>query len=323
MTGQLEQTIKERLMRLSKSTEDVSRIQACALSGEGCATCAGHKGVELLIDTPTVTARVCDCVKKCNLCSGSCLKPHVTSHDETSGGKKLRQQDRIGEVTSCVTPSPRKLVGIFNEARIPSRYLEADLSKFDGFSPSERSQKTTIANWIKTLKPGQSSGLLLSGPVGIGKSWLLAAMAKHLALKGFSVRYADFFQLVHELREAYSTEQADRSSLRPFQSVDVLIIDELGKGRNTEWELSVADSLISDRYNGNKCIIAATNYPLRGNAADHQQRQIDYLRTESSTNQMNTVSFEPLAQRIGSRMFSRLVENCICMEVSGSDRRRR
>ena len=317
MTAHLEQSIKDRLSRLGKKSASSTSATACALSVNGCSNCAGHKGVQLLSDAPTLAAKICDCVRNCKLCGGSCLKP-------SSEGKSTEPlPENLQTVAPCASPSPRKIVGLINEARIPSRYLEADLSRFDGFNPSERTQKTTIANWLKGLKPGQSSGLLLSGPVGIGKSWLLAAMAKHLALQGFSVRYADFFQLVHELREAYASDQADKSSLRPLQNVDVLIIDELGKGRNTEWELSVADSLISDRYNGNKCIIAATNYPLRGSSVDHQQKQIDYLRAEGVTNQMNAVTFEPLAQRIGSRMFSRLSENCICMEVSGTDRRRR
>lgn len=325
MNGSLGQSIKDRLSRLSQRSDLPSSPQKCALTSLDCPRCSGHKGVELLAESSTLVARVCECVKKCQLCAGSCLKPSMSDDATTKAAGRVGKHSTVGQtdVTPCVSPNPRQVVGIINEARIPSRYLDAELGRFDGFSPTDRTQKTTISNWIKALKPGQSSGLLLSGPVGIGKSWLLAAMAKHLAFQGFSVRYADFFQLVHELREAYSSDQADRSSLRPLQNVDILIIDELGKGRNTEWELSVADSLISDRYNGNKCIIAATNYPLRGTASDHQQRQIDYLRAESSTNQMNAVSFEPLAQRIGSRMFSRLAENCICMEVSGTDRRRR
>jgi DNA replication protein DnaC len=307
MSAELESAIKERLSRLTKSRPGVIAPKACALTA-GCTKCTNHKGVRLGVGTATLVASLCDCVEACGVCGGSCLKP-----DESKGG-----------VGPCGTPSPRKIVGIINEAHIPSRYYEADLTKFDGFNLADRSQKTTIMNWLKALQPGKSSGLLLSGPVGMGKSWLLAALAKHLAFQGFSVRYADFFQLVHELREAYANDLADKSSLRPLQNVDVLIIDELGKGRNTEWELSVADSLISDRYNGNKCIIAATNYPLRNSASEQNQRQIDYLRSDQSgTNQINSNTFEPLSQRIGSRMFSRLTENCICMEVSGPDRRRR
>jgi DNA replication protein DnaC len=265
-----------------------------------------HKGVSLKAGSATVTASLCDCVLNCRLCGGTCLKPHGNT------------------VSPCASPSPKQIIGLINEAHIPARYVDADLQKFEGFGVSDRSQKATLFNWLRTIRPGQSSGLLLSGPVGLGKSWFLAAVAKHLAFQGISVRYADFFQLVHELREAYANDLADKSSLRPLQNVDVLIIDELGKGRNSEWELSVADSLISERYNGNKCIIAATNYPLRGNGSDTAQKQIDYLRADATTtNQMNANIFEPLNQRIGARMFSRLSENCVCMEVNGPDRRRR
>jgi DNA replication protein DnaC len=297
--------LNERLARLAPQVSGLPVRQECALSGQ-CPDCAAHKGVVLEAGSSTVKASLCACVKNCTLCAASCLKP-------------------VGNnVSPCATPSPRKVIGLINEARIPVRYLDADLSKFDGFSPTDRTQKTTLQNWIRGIQPGKSSGLLLSGPVGMGKSWFLAAVAKQLAFQGISVRYTDFFQLVHELREAYANDLSDKASLKPLQSVDVLIIDELGKGRNSEWELSVADSLISERYNGNKCIIAATNYPLHSAPDDNQKRQIDYLRADhSNTNQMNTVAFEPLSQRIGARMFSRLSENCICMPVSGVDRRRR
>jgi DNA replication protein DnaC len=298
--------LKERLQRMvgdHAGSANPRRSDACALKSK-CQKCWNHSGVVLEAKASTVHAQLCDCVKSCGLCAGSCMAP------------------KDGAVTDCAQPSPRRVIAIINEARIPARYIDADISKFEGFSANERSQKTTLMNWFKSLVPGKSSGLLLSGPVGLGKSWLLSAMAKHLAFQGISVRYADFFQLVHELRDAYANDLADKSSLKPLQNVDVLIIDELGKGRNTEWELSVADSLISERYNGNKCVIAATNYPLKG--GDQANRQIDYLRADhSATNQMNAQTFEPLSQRIGSRMFSRLYENCLCLEISGSDRRRR
>ena len=307
MADNLSESIQRRLTRIAGVPGINAQPSPCALDVT-CPHCAPHKGVRLGSGASTIVATLCSCVERCALCAGSCMKPN-----------------RDNNVESCRAPSPRKVIGLINEARIPVRYLGADLAKFEGFSSKEPLQKTTVANWLRTLQPGKSSGLLLSGPVGMGKSWFLAAVAKHLAFQGISVRYADFFQLVHELRDAYSNDLSDKSSLRPFQQVDVLLIDELGKGRNSEWELSVADSLISERYNANKCIIAATNYPLSGSPEDTGRREINYLRAadQSTTNQMNANTFEPLSQRIGARMFSRLSENCVCIEVSGPDRRRR
>jgi DNA replication protein DnaC len=304
VNNSLPEDLQLRLERM-KANPALKRAGAsiCALT-KNCPKCSDHRGIFLDGTAATVKARPCDCVMSCGICSGSSMLPSADG------------------VKSCASLNPRKISSLINEAKIPSRYISADISSFKGFGPQDRSQ-TVISSWLKNLKPGQSSGLLFSGPVGMGKSWLLAAIAKRLALMGISVRYADFFQLVHELRDAYATEQADKSSLRPLQNVEVLIIDELGKGRNSEWELSVADSLISERYNSNKCMIAATNYPLRGHSSEIAKRQTDYLmHSGSTTNQMNANSFEPLSERIGSRMFSRLTENCICLEVNGPDRRR-
>ena len=299
------QDIQERIARIQglAGTRQTSSPATCGLT-LSCSKCVTHRGVILDGAAATIRASLCSCVLQCRVCAGSCMNPSGQG------------------VQPCAKPEPRKIVNLINESRIPSRYLEADLSKFTGFNATDTSPKV-IMNWLKNLQPGKSSGLLFSGPVGMGKSWLLAAIAKTLALQGISVRYADFFQLVHELRDAYATDQGDKSSLRPLQSVDVLIIDELGKGRNSEWELSVADSLISERYNSNKCMVAATNYPLRGSSQETARRQTDYLSpVAAGMNQMNANTFEPLSERIGSRMFSRLSENCICLEVTGTDRRR-
>lgn len=302
----LPHSLEKALNRLTKGGQSgQGNGFACAMEKKRCGKCTGHVGVLLESDGVYIRAKICDCVKQCSVCVGACAQP------------------KSGKFVPCVEPEPRRIVGLVNEARIPARYLEVDLARFANFSGSGKQVIAQIQRWTDNFTPGKSSGLLLSGSVGVGKTYILCALAKHLALKGFSVRFTDFFQLLNELREAYSVEKGDPVLLKPLHEVDVLIIDELGKGRNTEWEISIADNLISDRYNGNKCIIASTNYSLKDSPADQAQRQLDIWNGgNASGNQMNTDAFETLTRRLGPRIFSRLKEMTVFQELTGDDFRR-
>lgn len=303
----LPDSLEQALTRLTKGIPVIKQRRVCGLT-ESCKICESHRGVMLESDGVYIHAVLCKCVTACQVCFGTCSKP---------------SPEEKGLVSDCVTPSPLKMVGTINEAKIPARYLDADLKKFSNFSGSGKQVIAQISRWIEKFTPGKSSGLLLTGTVGVGKTYILSAIAKQLALSGVSVRFADFFQLVNELRESYSTDKKEGSTLKPLHEYDVLIIDELGKGRNSEWEISIADTLISDRYNGNKCIIASTNYSLKDQTADVAQRQIDIWSTaQSNSNQMNTDTFETLVRRLGPRIYSRLKEMTVFLELSGDDFRR-
>lgn len=299
-------SLEVALNRLTKGLKPgISQGFVCAMTSAQCLKCKGHKGVSLESDGVYIHAKLCDCVKNCSICVGACASP------------------KNGRFVPCSEPEPKRIVGLMNEAKIPARYLEAELGRFSNFSGTGKQVVAQIQRWIDNFTPGKSSGLLLSGSVGVGKTYILSALAKHLVLRGFSVRFTDFFQLLNELREAYSVEKGDPVLLKPLHDVDVLIIDELGKGRNTEWEISIADNLISDRYNGNKCIIASTNYSLKDSPADQAQRQLDIWNGgNASGNQMNTDAFETLVRRLGPRIFSRLKEMTVFQELTGDDFRR-
>ncbi len=88
--------------------------------------------------------------------------------------------------------------------------------------------------------------------------------------------------------------------------VEVLAIDELGKGRNTEFEGTIVDELVSRRYNAGKPILGTTNYEpeaARGLAAPN----------------LAGGAAPSLPDRVGPRVYSRLEEMCDFVEVPGED----
>ena len=164
--------------------------------------------------------------------------------------------------------------------------------------------------------------------MGVGKTYLLTSLAKTLALAGISVKFIDFFQLLSEIRSCYSEHRSDRELLQPLIDVDVLFIDEMGKGRNTDFELVILDQLVMGRYNRNRAIVASTNCLLQASKPEEQKRNLYDIPLDQHPERHEPAGFASsqfgtLESRVGERIFSRLVETSLMLELSGKDFRRR
>ncbi len=279
-----------------------SKGPRCALQGSQC-SCGG---IGYRVDPVGGMARasLCQCVVSCAACLGA--------------ARVLVD----GQSKPCRDPSPRRLVNLFNEAGIPARYATARYEGFRNYSGNGRDVIMRIGQWLQTVDVSAPKGLLLGGPVGVGKTYLLVAMARHLVSRGISVKFVDFHQLLGQLKAAYSKDESDETLLAPLLNVDVLVIDEMGKGRNTDWELTILDNLVMGRYNANKIIVGSTNYLLKDAPTKSQSYQFDLEQSAQRTG-FAADQFESLESRVGARIYSRLVEMCDFVTLSGDDYRRK
>ena len=162
---------------------------------------------------------------------------------------------------------------------------------------------------------------MIYGGVGVGKTFILAALARSFLLRGISVRFVDFFQLVTEIRASYTLKQSEKSLIEPLMNVDILIIDELGKGRNNEFELTILDQIIMGRYNQNKILLASTNYPLETNKKALQAKAQEdlYNISHRREGEFSAEIFTPLESRMDRRIMSRLKETAEFLSLTGND----
>jgi DNA replication protein DnaC len=295
---------QRRLERLAPASGalPVAR-QACVLGeSSSCPVCKG-RGWFAEAEGAQMAGRVCACVKQCSVCLG---RAQIVEN---------------GVSRSCRNPPLVKTINLYTAAAIPPRYGQASLATFSNNAGNGAAVVSQLRSWVTQFKAGQSQGFVLGGPVGVGKTYLLAGIARALADKGVSVRFCDFFQLLGDLKSGYSDGKADPAVLEPLIDVDVLIIDELGKGRNTEWEKTIADSLICGRYNRGKIIVASTNFKFQERAATHQYN-IDLERDLSGRSEFSPDQFGSLESRVGQRVFSRLREMTAFIELTGPDFRK-
>jgi len=262
------------------------------------------KGYHLGVRGSQTWAELCSCVTGCAACFGSCRK---------SQGDK---------VELCKSPSPPRIATLINESQIPALFLESSLGNFENFTGNGQKVISWLEKWFADFNPQSGHGVLIGGDVGVGKTYLLASICKVLAKRSISCRFVDFFQLLNQLKAGYSQGEGDDALLQPLIDVDVLVIDELGKGRNSDWELTIIDQLIMGRYNQNKPIIASTNFQLKDKGKLTTGYNIDLESELSGKSRFAPDVFDSLETRVGQRVYSRLLEMVHFIELSGKDWRR-
>ena len=156
------------------------------------------------------------------------------------------------------------------------------------------------------------TGLLFIGTVGVGKTHLAVGIIRQLiADKGVPCLFYDYRELLKEIQNSYNptVSTTEMGILRPVFEAEVLVLDELGAVKPTEWVWDTVSLVLNTRYNEKRTTIITTNFSDQPAAAVAGPRGA--LREET------------LGDRIGERMRSRLHEMCRKVEMQGDDFRQR
>lgn len=193
---------------------------------------------------------------------------------------------------------------LFEEARIPRRHERCSLAGYK----IERNNATQLRAYNYAFKlveayPAIERGLLFMGSVGTGKTHLSSAILRGLIEKGIPCLFYEFGALLKEIQNSYNpvSQTSELKLLAPVYETEVLVLDELGAIKPTDWVRETMMQIINTRYNDRKLTIFTTNYLDTRNAPEE----------------------EVLEDRIGMRLRSRLYEMCKTIVVEGEDFRRR
>lgn len=271
---------------------------------KGCPHCGGE-GYVTGVDGAWARATVCSCVETCVLCDGA--------------GRRLVEQDGSMRLARCRCRLLPDRIELFNGARFPGRHHNSSFNTFNKGLPDVMEGFVQSYKWTE-MWTAEMKGLVLHGDVGRGKTHLLIAAMRELVFRhGIRVRFVEFTHLLGDLKAGFDQGRSAEVLLNPLVEYDVLAIDELGRGRCTEWEMGVLDTLISKRYNSMKQIVGTTNYGT-GRATGQVTPNLSKPAKWDRSGESNQPT---LADRVGRRVYSRLREVCAFVPVSGQDFRER
>ena len=199
--------------------------------------------------------------------------------------ERERQEQRMKEEEQLLYVRRLKAAGI------QERHLQDWTFASATDTPSVQMAKRYTENWKKVK--AEILGLLLWGDVGTGKSFLAACIANALLEKGVPVLMTNFSKILNQMGAMYSDERY--RYIASFNRFSLLIIDDLGIERNTEYALEQVYAVVDERYKAGLPLIITTNLT------------ISQLRNP-----------EDVAH---ARIYSRILEMCTPVHVPGLDRR--
>jgi DNA replication protein DnaC len=236
---------------------------------------------------------------------------------EGSGLRVVERADGVRVAQPCVCRAERKAARMIAAARIPQRYAECTLESYvPNYKGDNRSLNAALVqarNFVKAYPlETQGTGLLLTGSIGVGKTHLAIGILQALVVeRGATGLFYDYRSLLKEIQNSYGrSDLSEREILSPVFDAEVLVIDELGAAKPTDWVWDTVQHILNTRYNDRRTTIITTNYanlPPGGeqNGARAAARE------------------ETLGDRIGERMRSRLQEMCVVVEMQGQDFRQK
>ena len=127
----------------------------------------------------------------------------------------------------------------------------------NGHSPQMHHAHRYVEQW-QTMR-SENLGLLLWGGVGTGKSFLAGCIANALMELEVPVRMTNFARIMNELNSSFSGRNAVVDKLCRYP---LLIIDDFGMERGTEYALEQVYNIVDSRYRSQKTLIVTTNLTL-------------------------------------------------------------
>jgi DNA replication protein DnaC len=244
------------------------------------------------------------------------LQPSECPLCQGTGWKVFSVDRQVPTVTRCDCRVAARASRLLAQAEIPRQYEHCTLADFDvAFRSATESLKRALITAKRFVEqyPLEKEGMLLWGDCGTGKTHLAIAILKELVQqKGTRCLFRGYSALLKQLQATYNRQViadedtgvvlTEYSILRDITDVDVLVLDDLGAEKSSEWTLSMLYHVINERYNQGRTTIITTNLPW-----DDLQPA---ATPERMTPAQRAMKNETLRDRISERTYSRITEMC-------------
>jgi DNA replication protein DnaC len=224
-------------------------------------------------------------------------------------GWTVSESDGISSAQRCACVAETQAEEAETRAGIPANYRHASFETFLLPTDNPVLQRSladvmlAVSSFARSYPKTAKPGLLLVGPPGSGKTHLAVAALRALMARGHEGIFFDYQNLLDRIRAGYSEAlgAANRDAYRSVLESELLLLDDLGSHRVTEWVEDTVTAIVTHRCNHKKPTIVTTNLP----DPDMGGGTIDKSGAGGAPRFKTT-----LEERVGERARSRLFEMC-------------
>lgn len=200
-----------------------------------------------------------------------------------------------GPARFCDCHKQQKIRVMTDKARLPKKNLGCRVQNFMPKNKSERAVRDAVAVWVTGYPNTMKPGLFIYGPTGVGKTHLAAAICQALITRNeVQPLYVSTTELMAMAIARFNNEDSLIDPFIPAAEAEVLVLDDFGAEKPSEWSLSKFMELVDGRYRREQPTIFTSN--------------------------LNMASIEAM---YGSRIADRIYEHCEILHCNGESRRRK
>lgn len=227
---------------------DASLVTLCPFCGQKILTCLGA-----FVASDAEDPRAAILYGLESVCS--CETAKYTAEQEKAAEtakecEKRKQQEK------------RRLANRWEAAGLPQEWHDRRLSAWAQDTPdrAEAYDAAVVFGSMVLANKGPRS-LFVAGDIGTGKTFLTSCLCADLLRKGQRLLWRNVSDVLREIRASYDNRKtSEEEVLNRFIEPPLLVLDDLGKERPTEWAMEQLFSIINARYDRNKPMVITTNY---------------------------------------------------------------
>jgi DNA replication protein DnaC len=218
-------------------------------------------------------------------------------------GWKPVETDGVSKVVRCDCWRARAAQQQLIAAGIPQKYRRCTFDNFQTHYDSLRAASRRAKRFVDEFPVFSTTknSLIFQGSFGVGKTHLAVATLRETIVKGGRGYFFEVADLLKRVRDSYfgKSDTTESDVLDPVLHGDLLVLDDLGEEKTSDWVQETLAHVVNVRYSENRPTIFTTNL----------------IDSPDSTDPLS------LMVKIGGRTRSRLMEMCDWVRMDAIDTR--
>ncbi|MGL5190884.1 MAG: ATP-binding protein [Cetobacterium sp.] len=141
--------------------------------------------------------------------------------------------------------------------------IDKTFKTFEHWNNDVKDMKAIATNYylqFEKIKDTKYNSILLCGQPGSGKTHLSIALANNLLKKGYKVVYMPYRDVVTKIKQNMIDKEHYQKLINKYKNADVLLIDDLYKGKINETDINIMFEIVNHRYINKKSMIISTEF---------------------------------------------------------------